>query len=234
MLDSEEIDVVADMCSGEKIIKQKPKSFITLMASGLTEERFNNLFKEATHVQLCIKIDGTNFKTIRMPKLKRMFPCKERSESLVIENNPNLETVTLGSKETSIVNMHVKNNPNIRASSVSKLKRICSKLEKSTCEIDDTGVTGVYEDKEEQLETTETTQTMHVEESAGRSTVLSEGLGGGDEDKEDGYFADDAQLNMFSRDEKYGVHRKVEENRNESQMLCSYSFYIMICALILS
>ncbi|VDM77142.1 unnamed protein product [Strongylus vulgaris] len=144
----------------------------------MSEEEFNELFKEATHVHLCIRLDGTNYKTLRMPKLKRMFPF---SDSLTIVNNPNLEAVVLGQdRNTFVMNMRVENNTKLSDPYIFHIEKICNKKNiGSKCEIKGMGIPGNPADFTTQSQAlsqasnVETTQTLEIEEDL--TTVLSEG-----------------------------------------------------------
>ncbi|RCN41772.1 hypothetical protein ANCCAN_12258 [Ancylostoma caninum] len=135
-------------CPGAKVIKQAPRDALVLDLSVMGEDTFNNVFKEATHVQMCINVDSTNIKKLHMPKLKRMFPCKKQWHSLNITNNPDLKSVVLGDPnddEKFVINMKVQQNPRLSDKNMRDLNNICRNKNLGTCTIDRDGEEAVVQ-----------------------------------------------------------------------------------------
>ncbi|KAK6060866.1 hypothetical protein COOONC_01474 [Cooperia oncophora] len=75
---------LVEKCAGEKIIKVKPMSSMTLHANKLSEEQFERLFAEATHTRTA-SVSLTELMKPRISKKVHFFPSTRRTA--VLEEN---------------------------------------------------------------------------------------------------------------------------------------------------
>ncbi|KIH65650.1 hypothetical protein ANCDUO_04027 [Ancylostoma duodenale] len=114
-------------CAGERIIKQKPGARFYLKANKMSQEQFNALFSQATHVELCINFQDMQWKEITFPKLVRLIPCGYGDPSLNIVHNLYLTAINLPvyhsegfGRLNSMTNVVLKNNFILRPQSFNR------------------------------------------------------------------------------------------------------------------
>ncbi|XGW29626.1 hypothetical protein V3C99_009015, partial [Haemonchus contortus] len=81
-------------CRGEKIIKTRPYSHFVLDLSQMRYSQFSALFKEATHVQMSIRMRNVPWTEVVFPKLLRLLPTMEGVHCFDAMYNRNLRRIS--------------------------------------------------------------------------------------------------------------------------------------------
>ncbi|CAJ0595754.1 unnamed protein product [Cylicocyclus nassatus] len=213
-------------CAGVAVIKQAPGTRLNFNAGEISEKEFNEIFSQATHVQMCIILKRSNYKTLRMPKLKRLFPCKREYSSLVIANNPRLKKVILG-KEALVVNMQVENNTVLPDSMITALSRACNNKHLGFCKIKGTGVKSGENVDQSAAQEKDSTSTETAFET---TPIESEGLGGGnDEDYSGGFFGGPLPFPVKSKEHET---RAPPKDKKEKKVKCHRCFHIWLLPVL--
>ncbi|KAK6741889.1 hypothetical protein RB195_009638 [Necator americanus] len=115
-------------CAGKKIIKPAEGFFLTLSSQFVTEAEMNALCSKATHMQICITIIDSNFKSLRCPYLKELKPCRPGEPAIKIVRNFQFSVLEIPNtlvfpKETII--FEIRENPHLPLQKIKELSLIC-------------------------------------------------------------------------------------------------------------
>nr|CDJ83988.1 unnamed protein product [Haemonchus contortus] len=80
-------------CRGERLIKARPYSHFFFHLRYLTYQQFLELFAEATHVQLGLRMLRVPWTRMEFPKLVRLIPLIPGVRTIVARNNPFLRII---------------------------------------------------------------------------------------------------------------------------------------------
>ncbi|KAK6741902.1 hypothetical protein RB195_009648 [Necator americanus] len=115
-------------CAGKKIIKPAEGFFLTLSSQFVTEAEMNALCSKATHMQICITIIDSNFKSLRCPYLKELKPCRPGEPAIKIVRNFQFSVLeipnTLAFPKGTII-FEIEENPHLPLEKVKELLLIC-------------------------------------------------------------------------------------------------------------
>ncbi|KAK6012432.1 hypothetical protein OSTOST_22422 [Ostertagia ostertagi] len=128
----EDYGQLVQKCQGEKIIKSKPRSQLFLDLSKMSQEQFQMLFSEATHVQMCITVKDVLWPEVVFPKLVRLIPCGPGDRSLKVVHNANLKQLSFPAYNSegfgrlnSMINVELRNNFVLPEPILMSMKRYC-------------------------------------------------------------------------------------------------------------
>ncbi|KAK6031162.1 hypothetical protein OSTOST_02689, partial [Ostertagia ostertagi] len=125
-------DKLIQQCAGEKIIKVKPMTSMTLHLNKITERQFKVLFSQATHVQMGISMQDVQWTQLTFPKLVRHIPCGPGERTLRVVHNDKLKWISLPmyhsegfGRLNAMWNVEVRNNILVTGQVLNPLATLC-------------------------------------------------------------------------------------------------------------